>query len=95
MKLKDIFKSNDGYVVAQIKVRDPDGTPRDLEPKSCCMTFEEAVRERESLSGMDVIICPPFRHGDVSPAETADYFRAYFGTNVDIASQRLCWYVTL
>lgn len=95
MKLKDIFKSNDGYVVAQIKVRDPDGTPRDIEPKSCYMTFEEAVRERESLSGMDVIICPPFRHGDVSPAETADYFRAYFGTNVDIASQRLCWYVTL
>lgn len=95
MKLKDIFKSNDGYVVAQIKVRDPDGTPRDIEPKSCCMTFEEAVRERESLSGMDVIICPPFRHGDISPAETADYFRAYFGTNVDIASQRLCWYVTL
>ena len=59
MKLNDIFKSNDGYVVAQIKVRDSDGTPRDIEPKSCCLTFEEAVRERELLSGTDVIICPP------------------------------------
>ena len=56
MKLNDIFKSNDGYVVAQIKVRDSDGTPRDIELKTSCMTFEEAVRERESLSGTDVII---------------------------------------
>ena len=90
MKLNDIFKSNDGYVIAQITMRDSDGTPRDIEPKSCCMTFEEAVRERESLSGMDVIICPPFGHGDISPAETADYFRAYFGVNVDVLNQRLC-----
>ena len=90
MKLNDIFKSNDGYVIAQITMRDSDGTPRDIEPKSCCMTFEEAVRERESLSGMDVIICPPFGHGDISPDETADYFRAYFGTNADVLNQRLC-----
>lgn len=90
MKLNDIFKSNDGYVVAQIKVRDSDGTPRDIEPKTSCMTFEEAVRERESLSGTDVIICPPFGYGDISPAETADYFRAYFGTNADVLNQRLC-----
>ena len=55
MKLNDIFKSNDGYVIAQITMRDSDGTPRDIEPKSCCMTFEEAVRERESLSGMDYL----------------------------------------
>lgn len=83
MRLKDIFKGNDGYVVALIESRDSDGTPRDIKPKLCCTTFEEAARERETLAGMDVIVCPPFRQGDISPAETADYFRSYFGTNSD------------
>lgn len=83
MKLNDIFKDNDGYVVALVKARASDGVPTDIETKMCCETFEEADMERKAMSGMDVIICPPFRQEDVPPAETADYFRAYFGTNKD------------
>ena len=82
MKLKDIFRGDGGYVVALVKARDSDGTPRNVEPKLCCTTFEEAVRERELLSGKDIIVCPPFQHGDISSDETADYFRSYFGTDV-------------
>lgn len=81
MKLNNIFKNYDGYVVALIKVRDSDGYPKDIEYKSCCTTFEEAAMERKALSGMDVIICPPFRRGDIPPAEAADYFRVYLGAN--------------
>lgn len=83
MKLNDIFRDNGGYVVALIESRDSDETPRDIKPKLSCMTFDEAVREREKLADMDIIICPPFRQRDISPAETADYFRSYFGMNND------------
>lgn len=95
MKLEDIFKENDGYVVALVKERDTDGVPKDIEPKMCCKTFAEADRKRKSLSGMDVVICPPFRHGEISPAETADYFRAYYGTNSDLKQIMFKYYITL
>lgn len=82
MKLKDIFKKYDGYVVALVRTRDSNGYPIDMEYMSCSMSYEEAIREREKLAGMDVMICPPFRCVDnISPAETADYFRSFLGTN--------------
>ena len=43
--------------------------------------FSQAVAKREALKNQDleVLIVPPFLTDDVSPAETADFFRAYYG----------------
>ena len=83
MKVYDLIQTygKDCYVVATINSRDSEGCAEGVKIESFANEFSQAVAKREALKNQDleVLIVPPFLTDDVSPAETADFFRAYYG----------------
>lgn len=85
MKVYDLVQTygKDCYVVTAVRSRNEEGTVQDVQIESFANEFSLAVEKRKILEAqeIDVLIVPPFLTEDVSPTETADFLRAFYGWN--------------
>lgn len=85
MKVYNLVQTygKDCYVVTAVRSRNEEGTVQDVQIESFANEFSQAVERRRVLKEqeVDALIVPPFLTEDVSPAETADFLRAFYGWN--------------